>query len=132
MAAHRILVIANETVAENDLLELIESRAEVLVVAPALAGRLEFWTTDDRRSRRRAAVRLESCLTSLEASGRAASGWVGDPDPLLAIADALSSFDADEIVVAAQPERRSNWLARNIAARARSRFARPVHQVVAA
>src|SRR5207253_770232 len=57
-------------------------------------------------------------------------GEVGDADPLQAIADALHSFHADEIVVATHPEARSHWLSRNVVDRARSRFGLPILHIV--
>jgi hypothetical protein len=49
-------------------------------------------------------------------------GRVGDADPLLAIADALSTFAADEIVIAAHNAGRP---VERLATRARERFALP-------
>ena len=113
------------------LVERHASEADVLVVAPALQRRLAFWTVRRRRPRRdsRGAARpLPDAL--LRAAGVAAEGIVGDADPLLAIEDALRLFAADEIVIATHPERRSNWLARNIVRRAGERFWHPIHHVV--
>ena len=78
--------------------------ADVLVVAPALNSRLRHWVSDEDAARRRA------------------EGRVGDADPLLAIADALSMFPADEIVIAAGD---ANRLVDKLAAQARKRFALP-------
>ena len=47
-----------------------------------------------------------------------ATGWVGDADPLHAIADALAVFPADELLVVTPAERRAHWLARDLARRA--------------
>ena len=80
-----------------------ESRAEVRVIAPALVSRLRYWLSDDAEARRNAALRLAAGLESLCAAGIEAHGQVGDADPLLAIADALFHFDAEEIVIATQP-----------------------------
>ena len=52
-------------------------------------------------------------------------GRVGDADPLQAIADALPTFAADEIVIAAQSDR-STRLADELVSRARRRFGLPV------
>jgi hypothetical protein len=52
-------------------------------------------------------------------------GRIGDADPLLAIADALSTFPADEIVIAALPEF-PVARAEALIARARDRFPVPV------
>ena len=97
---------------------------EVLVVAPALNSRLRHWLSDDDGARRTAAERLAACLDRLERSGVYATGRVGDADPLQAIADTLSTFPADEIVISADPQR-SRGLA-GLAARARGRFALPI------
>jgi hypothetical protein len=131
----RILVVANETVEGDRLHETLRARAgesaEVLVVAPALNSRLRRWTSDEDAARAAAAARVRHCLERLRRSGVHASGVVGDADPLLAIADALRLFSADEIVIATHSERRSHWLARNVVGRTRARFGLPVRHVVA-
>jgi nucleotide-binding universal stress UspA family protein len=127
--SRRILLVANETVVGDDLHDVVD--AEVVVVAPALIGRLGYWTGDDRRSRRDAEERLEICLESLRQSGVEARGTVGDADPLQAIEDALIAFDADAIVVATDSHGPSNWLAHDIVRRAERRFSRPIGQVAA-
>jgi nucleotide-binding universal stress UspA family protein len=127
--SRRILLVANQPVAGEDLHDVAD--AEVVVVAPALIGRLGYWTGDDRRSRRDAEKRLELCLESLRASGVEARGRVGDADPLQAIEDALGEFDADAIVVATHSDRRPNWLAYDVVRRAQRRFSRPVAHLAA-
>jgi nucleotide-binding universal stress UspA family protein len=99
--------------------------AEVLVVAPALNSWLRHWLSDEDAARRRAEERVAACVNRLERSGVHAEGRVGDADPLLAIADALSMFPADEIVIAAQSERLTQ-LATQLVSRARDRFALPI------
>jgi len=99
--------------------------ADVLVVAPALNSRLRHWLSDEDAARRKAAKRAAVCVDRLERAGVHAQGRVGDADPLQAIADALPTFAADEIVIAARAER-SHGLADELAARARRRFALPV------
>src|SRR4051794_5778323 len=111
----RILVISNETVTGTVLPEAIRFRAknvggEVLVVAPALNSRLRHWMSDTDAARRAAEERLQASLKRLTAAGIRARGQIGDGDPLQAIADALSVFAADEIVIATHPEVRSHWL----------------------
>jgi hypothetical protein len=132
----RILVIANETVDGPVLRETIGLRArgagsELAVIAPALNTRLRHWISDEDEARRRAALRLGSCLSRLAQDGFDATGWVGDADPLQAIADALTLFAADEIVIATQPPHRSNRLERLLVERARARHAIPIRHVVA-
>jgi hypothetical protein len=130
----RILVVANETVAGQALLQTIEDRlrghvAEVLVVCPALTGRVRRWFSDVDHGVADASQRLEVSLAELDKLGIAAEGRIGDSDPVQAIEDALRVFDADEIVVSTHPPGRSNWLERRVVERARERFRRPVTHV---
>ena len=99
--------------------------AEVLVVAPALNSWLRHWLSDEDAARRRAEERVAACVDRLQRSGVHAEGRVGDADPLLAIADALPTFPADEIVITAESER-STRLANQLVSRARDRFALPI------
>src|SRR4051812_33275672 len=135
LQGRRILVVANETVTGTVLHQAIRFRAknvggEVLVVAPALNSRLRHWMSDVDAARRVAEKRLAASLERLTAAGIRATGRIGDSDPLQAIADALSVFPADEIIVATHPEARSHWLARDLVGRARARFTQPVLHIV--
>ena len=131
----RILVISNETVTGTVLHQAIRFRAqnvggEVLVVAPALNSRLRHWMSDVDAARGAARERLDACLKRLTAAGINARGQIGDGDPMQAIADALSVFAADEIIIATHPEERSHWLAHNLVSLARLRFDQPVLHIV--
>jgi hypothetical protein len=77
----------------------------------SLNSRLKHWLSDEDDARRRAADRLAFSLERLASEGVDAQGWVGDPDPVQAIDDALHLFRAERIVVATHPESSSNWLA---------------------
>ncbi len=122
----RLLVVANDAVESDTIGPHMEGDTEVLVIAPALNTRLNFWAGDDRRARSRAEERLASSLHSLDVAGIEAVGFVADADPLLAIEDALQLFDANRIVISTPPDGRSNWLARGLVERARDRFTAPV------
>jgi len=132
----RILVVANETVAGPELHDAVvalagdEGAVDVLVIAPALNSRLRHWLSDDDGARAAAEARLASCLERLAETGIAAEGRIGDANPLQAIADALKTFDADELVIATHPRGRSHWLQRDLIRRARTRFPQPVLHVV--
>jgi hypothetical protein len=86
--------------------------ADVLVVAPALNSRLRHWLSDVDEALARAQERLDLAITALRRRGVIVRGEIGDADPLLAIADALASFPADEIVIATLPAGQSNWIER--------------------
>lgn len=131
----RVLVVANETVAGKALLDEIVYRtrrtdAEVLVVAPALPGHVRYWTSDVDGARAAAQQRLDASLAALAAAGISARGEVGEADPLQAIEDALRTFGADEIIVSTHPPGRSNWLERDVVARARELVDVPITHVV--
>src|SRR3954466_3662971 len=88
----RILAIANETVAGDALHQVIAEHAcdcatDVLVVAPALNSRLRHWLSEGAGGPAAAEDRLLRSVERLEAAGVPAYGWVGDADPLEAIAD---------------------------------------------
>src|SRR3954454_25097814 len=126
LSGRRILVISNETVTGTVLHQAIRFRAhnvsgEVLVVAPALNSRLRHWMSDVDGARRAAEERLKTCLERLDAAAVRARGEIGNGDPLQAIADALSVFAADEIIIATHPEERSHWLPPDRVGRSRPR-----------
>ena len=131
----RILVIANETVAGRALREAVEdaaegSRANVLVVSPALNSPVRYWASDEDGARAAAEERLQRSIAELDKLGISARGEVGDADPVQAIEDALRTFGADVIVISTHPEGRSNWLERGVVTSARERFAVPITHVV--
>ena len=115
-----VLIVALDSVTPAEVPD-----AEVLVVAPALNSWLRHWLSDEDPARRRAEERLAAVVDRLEQRGVHAEGRVGDADPLLAIADALPTFPADEIVIAGRPER-STRLTDELVSRARDRFALPI------
>jgi hypothetical protein len=115
-----LLIIALDSVLPAGISEA----AEVLVVAPALNSRVRRWLSDEDEARRHAQQRAAAIVDLLVRGGVHAEGRVGDADPLLAIADALATFPADEIVIAGQPERVRELDA--LLARVCDRFALPV------
>jgi GABA permease len=134
--AHRILVIANETVGGGALLSEIANRArgrksEILVVVPAIErSRLEHWTSDTDRAVDEARDRLSRSLAALGSIGLSARGEVGDSEPNVAIEDALANFAADELIVSTHPPQRSRWLERGVVDRAREEVDLPITHVV--
>ncbi len=133
--AHRILVVANETLAGASLQDAIRERAhgqatEVLVVAPALTGALEHWTDEEDAARAQARERLEATCASLRGPHIEVAGEVGADDPLLAIQDALRLFGADEIIISTHPPGRSNWLEEGVVDRAREFYEIPITHFV--
>ena len=131
----RILVVANETVGGQELLGILKLNAvdgneRLLVVTTALNSQGRNCASDEVGAGGAAQQRLDASLARLREEGIQADGEVGDGDPLQAIADALRTFGADEIVISTHPEGRSNWLERNVVGGARERFDVPITHVV--
>jgi hypothetical protein len=132
----RVLVIANETCAARGVVDEVRYRggpgAEVMVVAPALArGRLEHWLSSDSERRRADALeRLDASVTAFTDAGIPAQGALGDADPMQALDDALRTFDPDEVIISTHPPQRSNWLERQVVAKARERYRLPITHVI--
>jgi hypothetical protein len=55
---------------------------------------------------------------------------VGDPDPNMAIEDALRMFPADEIVISTLPPGESKWLEHDVVERTRSEVDLPMTHVI--
>jgi hypothetical protein len=131
----RILVIANETVAGEELMNAIgelalAGRTRFRVICPALNSRLRTWTSDEDAARAAAQRRLDTTIARLSSIGVEAEGDVGDLDPLVAIEDGVRTFHPDEIVISTHPAGRSNWLERGVVGAARERFDVNVTHVV--
>ena len=119
MSDHRILVIANRTCPCPALADAVAERADdgpsaVLVVAPALNKRLRHWVSDVDAAIAAAHQRLERAVANLTERGITARGVIGDT----------------EIVVATHPPSHSNWLEKDLPARASERFGLPVTHLI--
>src|SRR4051794_29837933 len=133
--ADRILVIANRTCPCPALIDELARRASdapttVLVVAPALNSRLRHWLSNVDDAVTCARERVALAVAALRERRVSARGDVGDANPLLAIADALASFQASEIVIATHPAGQSNWLERGLIEKAGARFDLPITHLV--
>ncbi len=114
-----ILIVALDDVTPADV-----DDADVLVVAPARTSWLRRWLSDEDGARRTAQGRAAELVERLEKRGVHAEARVGDSDPMLAIADALPTFAADAIVIAAEAGR-SGSSADELVSRAHDRFGLP-------
>jgi hypothetical protein len=133
--SHRILVVANETMAGRALQSEISSHSqgegtELRVVVPALNSKIKHWTNEEDQARAEAQQRLERLLAGLRTQGIEADGDIGDADPVQAMEDALRLYSADEVIISTHPRGRSNWLEHDVVSRAQERFDVPVTHVV--
>jgi hypothetical protein len=132
----RILVVANQTAAGRELLEEIGNRCrgqrcEVMLVSPALVGsRAERWASDIDEGLDLARERMARSVAALRGVGVEVRAEVGDPDPNMAIEDALRSFPADEIVISTLPPEQSRWLEHEVVERTRREVELPMTHVI--
>ena len=79
--------------------------AQVVVVSPAVnSSPLAFWVSDSDEAIEDAQERLDETLEELRSSGVQARGTTGDSEGIVAIQDALASFQADRVVVVDDPD----------------------------
>ena len=146
----KYLVVANQTLGGDHLIEEVRRRAAagpssfyVLVpntrsvdaarasgapLAPATTSSSE---EEDHRATMICQSRLHQALARLRAEGLEARGDLGDPEPLTAIADALTVEQFDEIIISTLPSGISRWLHMDLPSRAERRFKLPVTTVTA-
>src|SRR3954453_11205806 len=122
----KILAVVSEPVSADALKSLIGEQgaqdAEVLVVAPALQSKRRFFLADPDPAIERAEQVQEETVERLDEEGVDAAGDTGESDPLLAIQDALQTFQADEIVLFTHPSGDQNWLEDGLVEEAEERF----------
>jgi len=132
--AKRILALVSEPVSGEALKSAvgkdIAEQAEVLVVAPALNKSWRFWLSDPDEAIERAEAIQEETVDRMDDVGIDAAGGVGESDPLLALQDALATYDADEIVLFVHPHGDKNWLEEGIVDQAKERFSQPVRHIL--
>ncbi len=109
-----VLVVANETLAGEELLDAVRRRADqgpirAVVIAPVnepSAGYVVY-----RNSRRATAGRrVDRMVSALRAAGIPAHGDVFEGGPIAAVEDVLALENIDELIVSTHPEEKSGWL----------------------
>jgi hypothetical protein len=133
-APAHVLVVANETVGGEKLFQALERRAargpiRCTVICPQNRPRRGYVIYDDS-ARSAARIRLDLTLERLRKLGIEAQGELMDPDPYLAVKDALREHGADEIIISTLPYPRSGWLRRDLVGRIRAYAEVPVEHVI--
>jgi len=72
---------------------------EILILIPIVKTFTERWAEEVGPARRRAQERLAGATTILRGAGAAASGRIGDEDPVQAVADAVAAFPASRVTL---------------------------------
>jgi hypothetical protein len=130
-----ILVVANETLAGAQLLELVKERAaeggegtRVIVCVPRNKPKHGNIIYDDFVFDA-AKVRIDLARRFLRDQGINAVGDIGDPDPYTATMDAVREYSPDEIIVSTYPATISGWLRRDLIERIEQASNLPVMHV---
>jgi GABA permease len=132
--AKKILALVSEPISADVLRSAVGDEeadsAEVLVVAPALNTKRRFFLADPDPPIERAEEVQEETVARLGDEGIDAAGGTGEEDPLLALQDALVTYDADEIVLFTHAGGKQNWLEDGLVEQAKERFDPPVRHMV--
>lgn len=129
MSGRNVLVVVLDDGHHGELGRAIGLRGDdveqVHVVAPLRLGAIDWLATDEDRSRAQAARRAVSAERAVADVGdRRAEA--GEPDPVLAVEDALRTYPADEIVLVADADADDHGLEASL-----RRFGLPVERVPA-
>jgi len=133
--AHKVLVVANETIAGRPLMEAVRARHEAHddahfhLLVPSTRPRHGNIIYDEA-VRDAAQVRVDLALSYVSNLGIQATGEVGDADPYTATQDATAVFHPDEIILSTHPATTSGWLRRDLVDRIRASSGVPVDHVV--
>jgi hypothetical protein len=131
-----VLVVAHQTAATAPLLDAVRERAaqgpaRFHLVVPSRPHGLDKVMDPADHGRDEAQRTLEDALPKLsDAAGEAVTGEVGDSEPLMAIQDALTRGDYQEIVISTLPLGISRWLKLDVISKARA-LGPPVTHVLA-
>jgi GABA permease len=130
----KILALVAEPVSADVLRSAVGKEdaddAEVLVVAPALNTKRRFFLADPDPAIEHADEVQAETVERLTEGGIDAAGGTGEEDPLLALQDALVTYDADEIVLFTHAGGKQNWLEDGLVEQAKERFDAPVRHMV--
>jgi hypothetical protein len=148
---HRYLVVANQTLDSDELVALVRERtadgpAEFWLAVPAtpvkdlasnampvpmpVMGGVSTLPAPPSEARRLAQLNLDAAIKKLTAAGATVNGAVADPDPVRAVAEAISGREFDEIIVFTLPPRVSRWLHHDLPTRLQQQYGLPVTDVV--
>ena len=120
------LVVANQTVAGDELVSRLRAKAEegprrFIVAVPQESG--------DGEAVQAARGRLHSLLASLEEEGIVAAGMIAHTDPYTATMNAVQTFLISEILISTLPENRSEWTKRGLIEKVAKATNKPVEHV---
>jgi hypothetical protein len=127
----RLLFVSDAAVADVDELPpvvraIIDAATEVNVLTPTLPGRLAWLADDVDRFRHYADERLDTVLSYMHALGADAGGAARRGSVLTVIADAVTAFEPDHILIALHVSEHANWQERRLIEHVENRFRLPL------
>src|SRR5918994_1259468 len=130
-AIQRLLFVSDAAVADVDELPtavraIIDAATEVNVLTPTLPGRLAWLADDVDRFRHLADERLDTVLNHMRSIGARAGGAAARGSVMTVIADAVTEFEPDHILIALHVSDHANWQERRLIEHVENRFRLPV------
>jgi hypothetical protein len=130
-----LLVLAPEPVDTDTVREALGDGdlddARVLVISPALnESPIAFWTSDSDEAIAEAQRAADTSAEALQSEDVQATGRTGESEPLLALQDALATFEADRILVFVHPQDEQRYREDDVVGEAGRRFGVPVTEAV--
>jgi hypothetical protein len=127
----KLLVLATEPIDADALRQGLAGDdlegAEVLVVSPAVnESAVAFWMSDSDEAIDEAESTAHQTAAALRERGARARATSGESEPLLALQDALATYDADRVVVVQSGDGDDDV---DIAREAQQRFGVPVTKI---
>ena len=130
----KLLVLATDPVSADDVRAALPDEdldgAEVLVVSPAVnESAVAFWVSDADEAIAEAESTAERSAAALREGGAQARATAGESEPLLALQDALATYQADHVLVFVRDEDSARYREDDVLGEARRRFGVPVTEV---
>jgi nucleotide-binding universal stress UspA family protein len=127
----RLLLVSDAAVADVDALPpavraIIDAANEVNVLTPTLPGRLAWLADEVDRFRHDADERLDTVLSHMHAIGADAGGAAALGSVVTVIADAVTAFEPDHILIALHVSQHANWQERRLIEHVENRFRLPI------
>jgi hypothetical protein len=132
----RVLLVAHQTAATAELLDAVRERAargnaSFHLVVPRRPHGIHKMIDPEEADANEARSVLDAALPKLrQAAAGAVTGEIGDPEPLMAIQDAVNLQHFDEIIISTLPLGISRWLRLDVVSKARG-LGLPVTHVLA-
>jgi 4-hydroxyphenylpyruvate dioxygenase-like putative hemolysin len=130
----KLLVLATDPVSADDVRAALPDEdlqdAEVLVVSPAVnESPVAFWVSDADEAIAEAESAAEQTAAELRESGARARATTGESEPLLALQDALATYQADRVLIFVREEEGARYREDDVVAEAERRFGVPVTEI---